>query len=269
MGYEGEVQICGDIFHTPVADQRPGEPPSATAGGSPVVDLIAWRRRDLPRSARWLPDSIIDLVRLDSESNRAYFVRELQDREALSDAELVRSAEVCLRNVGRLAVWGEETEVEADLLRGFLIPEICNRIQPGSRTSLRRITTSHAEYDPDPGRPSLLRWFSQRHAPWGTAERSRWQALDDEQRRCGGAARARIAMLAEESAAQIADRVVEAIERSPIRSHWSPTTCVYEPGLTYRVLPVLVDRMMRAAPGVRPIVGGTHDGGEVTIDVVG
>jgi hypothetical protein len=88
-------------------------------------------------------------------ADRAHFLDEIARHVAMEDDELHRVTEVCLRNLGRL-----DSEVERELgpdarLRHVLVPELWERLRPGSRDALRRISTSLAEYDPDPDRLSF------------------------------------------------------------------------------------------------------------------
>lgn len=174
------------------------------------------------------------------------FARELLKYEAMSDAEIVRCAEVCLRNVEPrrdLAAISLRFDAESDL-RTFLVPEICERIQPGTRTALRRITTSIAEHDPDPARPSIFVRIWQMRSPSGTAARARQERVYEQARREAAAARSRIALLSQVDRIDLAWRVEEAIGASDVGERWQPTEFVYDPALTYRLVPALVERMM-------------------------
>lgn len=202
------------------------------------------------RYAPWYPPLIWEQIWSDLGAARRFFA-DLKKHESESDDGLVETAQICLRNlssIGRYAV--------GDDLRAAIVPEICERIVPGSRTPVRRITTCIAERDDGPRFDSRLleaqgfsAFWRRHYCPPGTAARARHDAQTLGFAREATGMRARIVLLAEISVNELIDRAKEAIGQSSVHVRWSPTTFVYEPALTYRVIPVLGHRAMLRAQG--------------------
>jgi hypothetical protein len=166
-------------------------------------------------------------------ADRARFLDEVARYAAMEDDELHRATEVCLRNLERL-----DSEVEYELgpdarLRHVLVPELWERVRPGSRDALRRISTTLAEYDPDTDRPSFWR-------------RSRLWSAEREVRLRSAAARLRddVACTARVDAGALVEQARFAIAGSRAADRWPPDRPVYEPGFTYRLVPAVAWRVL-------------------------
>ena len=152
---------------------------------------------------------------------------------AMDDDGLLRATEVCLRNLGRLDRGVEEALGPDVRLRHVLVPELWERLRPGSRDGLRRISTTLAEYDPDPERPSFWR----RSQLWSEEREARLRAA---------AVRLRddVARMAEVDAGALVEQVRFAIVGSRAAEQWPPDHPVYEPGFAYRVVPAVAQRVL-------------------------
>lgn len=205
-----------------------------------------------------LPARVSEAI-LGSDHARSYFA-DVRRLLAMDDADLVHCAQVCLSNVERTLDEDEDAAPADFELRALLAPELCERIVPGGRMRLRRITTSCAEWICDPLRPSFFsrfRGFRGRGDPWGTAVRSAALREEHDRRVDAACLRARIAMLSAVSIDDLLDRTRAAIGASRVMERWQPYAFVYDPGLTYRVIPVLARRAWarRSAP-IRALARG-------------
>ena len=194
---------------------------------------------------------------LGSARASTYFA-DVRRLSSMDDAALVHCVEVCLSNAERMD--DEEAMPDDFDLRALLAPELCERIVPGARTRLRRITTSRAEWVADPIRTFFFprfRGFRGRSGPWGTRARSEVLREEHADRIDAACMRARIAMLSAVPIEDLLDRTREAIGASRVMERWDPDAFVYDPGLTYRVIPVLARRAWarRSAP-IRPLDRG-------------
>ncbi len=160
----------------------------------------------------------------------ASFTRDVARYRAMSDADLLHATETCLKNLSRV---DDEDEADADAaLRIVLVPELCERIAPGTRTALRRISSTLAEYAPDdPGRPSFFRHMLSPE----TRRRLREAAVD---------LRRRVAATAAIDTRSLVHQVRFAIAGSRVTESWSPSDCVYEPGFMYHVVPAVARRAL-------------------------
>ena len=94
--------------------------------------------------AKLVPSAVLRRV-----ADRPTFLDDVARYVAMSDDDLFRATEVCLRNLDRLgdlAVAGPDPDND---LRIVLVPEFWERIRPGTRDGLRRISSTLAEYRPD------------------------------------------------------------------------------------------------------------------------
>lgn len=189
-----------------------------------------------PRPATTRPMDLLAPSIVSRITDRLRFNDCLARHEAMTDDELVKVVEVCLRNMDRIDETDERTSSDIDL-RLVLVPEICDRILPGQRDRLRRISSTLAEYDPDPDQPSpFLRLLSP-----GLRLQLRESAAD---------LRRRISRAAMRDTPSIVEQVRFSIAGSRSADRWAPSDHVYEPGFTYRVVPVIAVRALeRAAQG--------------------
>jgi hypothetical protein len=184
--------------------------------------------------ARLCVEDLVPPAILQRVTDRAHFLDDVQRYVVMKDEDLFRATEACLRNLGRLDV-----EVEYDLgpdvrLRHVLVPELWERLRPGCRDALRQISTSLAEHNSDPARVSFWR----RSALWSAEGESRLHTAAIRLREdIAGMAGVDIDVLAEQTRFAIAgSRVVET---------WAPDYPVYEPGFTFRLVPVVAWRVLR------------------------
>ena len=148
---------------------------------------------------------------------------------ALNDAELLSATETCLRNLPRI----DEATAAADTdLQLVLVTELWERLRPGTRDTLRRISTTLAEYDPS--RSSI---FDRLLSP---ASRVLLCTRATELRQ----AIARATWL---DAGSLAQWTRFAIAGSRAMRRYAPEDCVYEPGFTYRLMPAIVRRVSSLA----------------------
>lgn len=158
--------------------------------------------------------------------DQAAFSADVGRITALNTTALFAMTENCLRNLPHV----DEALPSADAdLQLVLVPELWERIQPGVRGPLRRISTSLAEYDPN--RPSsLARLLS---API----RRRLEVRASELRQA-------IARAASFDTKSLAEWTRFSIAGSRASSHHAPEDFVYPPAFTYRLVPAIVQRAM-------------------------
>src|ERR1700750_1164824 len=145
-----------------------------------------------------LPVAVQEMVKNDES-----FFKDLARHESLSDVELVLCVQSCLRNMERVA---DDTSSVDAALRLLLVPEMCERLMPGARSELRRISSSIAEYDPDPKKPSIFHRIVFNRSPWGTAHRSKTAERMYRWRQEGASFRSQIQLLSEFSADALGGR---------------------------------------------------------------
>lgn len=172
--------------------------------------------------ARMIPPAVLRRV-----VDRPAFLGEVAFYDAMSDDALLRATESCLRNVDRLddrASAGPDGDLQL-----VLVPELWERLRPGTRSVLRRISSTLAEYDPD--RPSIFA----RLLPPGTRARLREDAE---------ALRRRVIYATRLDAAALVEQTRFAIAGSRVADRWSPADFVYGPGFVYRLVPAVAWRVL-------------------------
>lgn len=157
-------------------------------------------------------------------ADRPAFLDDVARYAAMSDDDLFCTTAVCLRNLERLGDLGAGPDAD---LRAVLVPELWERLRPGSRDPLRRITTTIAEYRGDT--PSIFRLSA------GTLARLRDSADD---------LRLRVASAEALDAEALVERTRFAIAGSRARDSWPPDCPVYEAGFTYRLVPAVAGRVL-------------------------
>jgi hypothetical protein len=174
--------------------------------------------------ARVIPSSVLRRV-----TDRPAFLDEVSRYIAMTDDDLLRATEVCLRNLERLDYLAAGSDRD---LQRVLVPELWERLRSGTRDRLRRISSTLAEYDPDPPRPSP---FERRLSP---ETRARLHEGADTLRQC-------IAHTARLDIQGLVEQVRFAIAGSRASDRWSPADFVYEPGFTYRLVPAIAWRVLK------------------------
>ncbi len=173
-------------------------------------------------SARVIPPAILRRVR-----DRCAFLDEVARFSSMADDDLLRATEGFLRNLNRLELLtGPDSELQL-----LLVPELWERLRPGTRDVLRRFSSTLAEYNPDPTSPSV---FARCLSP-ETLERLRTDADD---------LRERIAFTTKLDVQDLVEQVRFAIVGSRASSQWSPADFVYEPGFVYRLVPAIAGRVL-------------------------
>jgi hypothetical protein len=157
---------------------------------------------------------LVPLTVLRRIADRPTFLDGIARYSAMGDDDLLRATEVCLKNLERLDDLTAGPDSDLQLV---LVPEIWERIRPGTRDGLRRISSTLAEYMPDPARPSI---FARRLSPETMAHLR--EGADD--------LRSRIEHAAYLDVRALVEQVRFAIAGSHAGDRWSPTDCVYEPG---------------------------------------
>lgn len=169
-----------------------------------------------------IPQALLNKI-LDHES----YERGVERYTSMKDDDLLHATEVCLKNLWRL---DDSPSLDGDL-RHILVPELWERIRPGTRDPLRRISTTLAEYYQDPTKPSF---FNRMLSPESYAELQ--ERADDLRQRIKHATHLDVLTLVEQ--------VRFAIAGSCAADHWTPDACEYEPGFTYRLVPVITSRAL-------------------------
>lgn len=188
--------------------------------------------------SRVIPPAILRRV-----ADRPAFLDEVSRYIAMNDDALFRATEVCLRNLERLDELAPGSDQDLQLV---LVPELWERLRLGTRDKLRRISSTLAEYDPDPTRPSV---FAQRLSP---ETRARLHEGADTLRQ-------RIAHTARLDVQGLVEQVRFAIAGSRASDRWSPADYVYEPGFTYRLVPAIAWRVLKKPVPTQPPAGGQRD----------
>ena len=161
-------------------------------------------------------------------ADRPTFLDDVARYVAMDDDDLLRATEVCLRNLERLDDLTAGSDSDLQLV---LVPELWERIRPGTRGDLRRISSTLAEYRPDPTRPSIFaRLLSSE-----TMEHLREGA---------NYLRQRVARASSLDVGALVEQVRFAISGSRAGDRWSPAACVYEPGFVYRLVPAVAWRAL-------------------------
>jgi hypothetical protein len=186
------------------------------------------------------PDSLVPQHILNKILDRASFERNLSRYAAMKDADLLYATEVCLKNLERVDDLAPSPDAD---LRHVLVPELWERIRPGTRDKLRCISTSLAEYRQDPTRPSFFRHLI------SPKEYAQLQERADDLRQC-------LKRTLQLDVPSLVAQVRFAIAGSRAADHWTPDACVYGPAFTYRLVPVIacraLDRISKTPTHVSP-----------------
>jgi hypothetical protein len=175
--------------------------------------------------ARVIPPAVLRRV-----ADRPAFLREVGRYVEMSDDDLLRATKSCLGNLERL----DRPDGPDGSLQLVLVPELWERLRPGTRASLRRISSTLAEYNPDATRPSIFARMVTPHALADLSERA--EALRD-----------RISRTAKIDDQALVEEARFAIAGSRARDRWSPDAFVYEPGFAYRLVPAIAWRVLDRA----------------------
>jgi hypothetical protein len=186
-----------------------------------------------PRPVDLVPSTVLRRV-----TDRLMFLSNLAHYVAMDDDDLLRATKVFLKNLERIDDDSDDPDNDLQLI---LIPEIWERIRPGTRDDLRRISSTLAEYRPDPEHPSI---FARLLGPETMANLR--ESADKLRRRIANASHADVGTLVEQ--------VRFAIAGSRVAARWAPTDCVYAPGFVYRLVPVVACRGLERA-STRAILG--------------
>jgi hypothetical protein len=178
---------------------------------------------NLQRPIDYIPSTVLRRV-----ADRPTFLDDITRYVAMDDSDLLHATEGCLKNLKRL---DDDSPGPDSDLQLILIPEIWERIRPDTRDKLRRISSTLAEYSPDPERPSI---FARLLGP-ETMARLRESA---------DALRQRILHVSSVDVETLVEQARFAIAGSRVTDRWSPADCVYEPGFVYRLVPVVACRAL-------------------------
>ena len=175
--------------------------------------------------ARVIPPAVLRRV-----ANRSAYLNEIERYIAMSDDDLLCATEACLKNLESLYDLTAAAASDGDL-QLVLVPELWERLRPGTRDGLRRITSTLAEYNPDSTPPSIF-------APLLSAETlARLREGADTLRQ-------RVACTTLLDSEALVEQTRFAIAGSRVADRWSPTAFVYEPGFVYRLVPAIAWRVL-------------------------
>lgn len=160
-------------------------------------------------------------------TDRSKLAQQIQEYTAMPAATLVDTVCLCLRNVSHVDSSSRDGE-----LRLVVLPELCERILPGSRDQVRRIESSLAEHWPDVSPSIFSRMLS--------------QASRDQLRQEAENLRAQIKEIARQDTKTIVERLRFLIAGSAAAC-WATDDCVYEPALTFRLVPAIAWLALREA----------------------
>jgi hypothetical protein len=175
--------------------------------------------------ARVIPPAILRRV-----ADRAAYLNEISRYIAMNDDDLLRATESCLRNLESLYDLTAAAASDGSL-QLVLVPELWERLRPGTRDGLRRITSTLAEYNPDPTQPSIFAPLLSKETLARLVE-----GADD--------LRQRVACTALLDGEALVEQARFAIAGSRVADRWSPTAFVYEPGFVYRLVPAIAWRVL-------------------------
>jgi hypothetical protein len=173
---------------------------------------------NLRRPVDYVPSTVLRRV-----TDRLTFLDDIARYVAMDASHLLHATEVCLKNLERLDDYSASPDSDLQLI---LIPEIWERIRPGTRDNLRRISSTLAEYRPDPAHPSIFERLLGRETMMHLRE-----GADELRQRISHASSIDVGALVEQARFAIAG--------SRVADRWSPADCVYEPGFVYRLVPVV------------------------------
>jgi hypothetical protein len=163
-------------------------------------------------------------------ADRSAFLNGVAHYIAMSDDDLLRATEVCLRNLERFDTVDDLVGPDG-ALQLVLVPELWERLRSGTRDMLRRISSTLAEYNADPTRASI---FARRLSP-----ETLTRLCED-----ANALRQRVERTACLDDGSLVEQVRFAIAGSRATDRWSPTDFVYEPGFVYRLVPAIAWRVL-------------------------
>jgi hypothetical protein len=126
----------------------------------------------------------------------------------------------------------------------IIVPELWERIRTGTRDKLRRISSTLAEYDPDPTPPSIFSRLLSQEALKRLREGS-----NDLRQRLKHAAQLDVPSLVEQVRFMIAEQVRFMIAGSHAADRWEPDAHVYETVFVYRLVPAIAWRALVRDPG--------------------
>jgi hypothetical protein len=173
-------------------------------------------------SARMIPPAILRRVR-----DRGAYLDEVARFSSMKEDDLLQVTQSFLRNVNCFDhVTGPDSELQL-----VLVPELWERLRPGTRDMLRRISSTLAEYNPDPASPSV---FARCLSP-EALQRLAADAVD---------LRQRLVLTSKLDVTALVEQVRFAIAGSRASDHWTPTDFVYEPGFVYRLVPAIAGRVL-------------------------
>lgn len=164
-------------------------------------------------------------------TDRPAFLDDITRYVAMEDADLLRATKTCLQNLERLDDLTAGPDSDLQLI---LVPALWERLQPGTRDVLRRISSTLAEYSPDPMCPSI---FARLLSP--EAQLSLREGADN--------LRARITLATQLDVRALVEQVRFAIAGSRAGDRWSPGDWVYEPVFVYRLVPAIAWRAYERA----------------------
>jgi hypothetical protein len=174
---------------------------------------------------RVIPPAVMKRV-----TDRPRFLSEIARYNAMNDDQLLQATVVCLRNLESLYDVAAAATSDGNL-QLVLVPELWERLRAGTRDGLRQITSTLAEYNPNPAHPSIL-------APLLSAETL------ERLREGADVLRQRLASTALLDNAGLVEQVRFAIAGSRAADRWSPTAFVYEAGFVYRLVPAITWRLL-------------------------
>lgn len=173
-----------------------------------------------------IPTSV--LKRIENHGSWDY---DLERNIEMSLDDLYKSTETCLKNLGRI----NDSAASADSdLRLVIVPELWERLRPGSRKALRRISSTLAEYIHNSGRSLIM----------ALSPDSRY-ALQEGSRLL----RQRIEFAENLDTKALLEWTRFSISGAKINKSYPPEYPVYEPAFAYRLVPVLAWRVLEASEG--------------------
>lgn len=157
-------------------------------------------------------------------------VRQIARYRAMTDDELLSITELYYRNLTRIrGSWDDESNIDKDAyLQVVLVPELWERITANTRTHLRRIIETIAEYTYNPERPSVF-------------ERSR-PGIGELLSRSAHRLREQIAHTEAMETRELLETIRFVIRGARPALEFSVDAPVYEPAFVYRLVPVIALR---------------------------
>lgn len=165
------------------------------------------------------------LKRVENHSSWDY---DLGRNIAMNLDDLYESTETCLKNLGRIN--DSVTSADSDL-RLILVPELWERLRPGSRKPLRRISSSLAEYIHNSGRSLIM----------ALSPNSRYELHEGSR-----LLRQRIEFAETLDIKALLEWTRFSISGAKVNRSYPPEYPVYEPAFAYRLVPVLAWRVLES-----------------------